>query len=72
MTLSRSMSMANGYYENAILEYDEAIDAFDKAIEINPEYAGAWNNKGVALKLIGRTKESDAAYAKAKEPGYSD
>jgi tetratricopeptide (TPR) repeat protein len=29
--------------------YDEAIQAYDKAIEINPQYADAWNNKEKAL-----------------------
>ena len=28
---------------------DEAIKAYDKAIEINPHNSNAWNNKGVAL-----------------------
>ena len=28
---------------------DEALKAYDKAIEINPQNADAWNNKGVAL-----------------------
>ena len=30
-------------------KYDEAIKAFDKAIEINPKYSAAWDNKGVFL-----------------------
>ena len=29
--------------------YDEAIQAYSKAIEINPNYAEAWVNKGYAL-----------------------
>ncbi len=27
-------------------KYDEAIEALDKAIEINPDFAEAWYNKG--------------------------
>ena len=27
-------------------KYNEAIKAYDKAIEINPHYSYAWNNKG--------------------------
>ena len=52
-------------------KYDEAIQAYDKAIEINPQYADAWNNKGNALNKLGRTTESNAAFTKAKELGYS-
>jgi hypothetical protein len=31
----------------------------------------AWTNKGNALNVFGRTTEADAAFAKAKEQGYS-
>ena len=31
-------------------KYDEAIKAFDKAIELNPKHAIAWNSKGNTLK----------------------
>jgi Flp pilus assembly protein TadD len=46
---------------------DEAIRAFDRAIEINSQNVDAWHNKGVTLKLLGRTTEADAAFAKVKE-----
>jgi Flp pilus assembly protein TadD len=52
-------------------KYNDTIKAFDKAIEIEPQYALAWYNKGVALKLLDRTTEADAAFAKAKELGYT-
>ena len=48
-------------------KYDEAIQAYDQAIQLKPNYDTAWYNKGVALKALGRTNESDAAFAKAKE-----
>ena len=48
-------------------KYDEAIQAYDQAIQLKPNYDNAWYNKGVALKALGRTNESDAAFAKAKE-----
>ena len=31
-------------------EYVEAVQAYDKAIELNPSFAVAWYNKGRALK----------------------
>jgi tetratricopeptide (TPR) repeat protein len=50
--------------------YIEAIQAYDEAIKIDPQYAKAWYNKGITLKSLGRTTEADAAFAKAKELGY--
>jgi len=47
--------------------YEEALQAFDKAIELDPQYADAWNNKGVALYELGRYKEALQAYDKAIE-----
>lgn len=52
-------------------KYDEAIQCFDNATEIDSLDAAAWYNKGVALNKLGRTAESDAAFAKAKELGYT-
>ena len=50
-------------------KYDEAVKAFDRAIEINPQDSAAWKNKGVTLKALGKTKEADAAFARARELG---
>lgn len=47
--------------------FDEAIKAFDKAIELKPDYAKAYNNKGIALKNIGKFDEAIKAYDKAIE-----
>ena len=35
---------AIGYYVSE--EYEDAIECFDKAIEIKPDFADAWNSKG--------------------------
>jgi len=54
--------------------YVEAVNAYDKAIELSPEIglikAYAWQGKGNALKASGRQAEAVAAFAKAKELGY--
>ncbi len=50
--------------------FDEAIQAYDKAIQLRPDNGIPWAYKGDALKAIGRTNESDTAYAKAKELGF--
>jgi tetratricopeptide (TPR) repeat protein len=54
-------------------KYDEAIQAYDKAIELNPEYSD-WYHKGIALASQGKHDEAIQAYDKAIElnPKYSD
>jgi tetratricopeptide (TPR) repeat protein len=52
-------------------KYGEAIKCLDEAIRLDPNYASAWHNKGVALEALGRSSEADAAFAKAKEMGYT-
>jgi tetratricopeptide (TPR) repeat protein len=55
-------------------EYSEAIEWYDKAIEINPNYVDAWNNKGIALEYSGKHKEAIEYYDKALQldPKYVD
>jgi tetratricopeptide (TPR) repeat protein len=54
-------------------EYNEAIEAYDMAIELNQSYAEAWNNKGSALSDLGKYSEAEKAYRKAVEitPNYA-
>ena len=53
-------------------ESDEAIKAYDKAIEINPKYSEAWNNKGNALYNQTKFDEAIKAYNKAIEINLSN
>ena len=47
------------------------IDAYDEALEIDGKYAGAWNNKGLALGSLGKDHESVECYDKVlKIDGY--
>ena len=48
------------YYKKG--EHDRAISDYDRAIEINPRYAGAYYNKALACEKDGRTKEAIEAY----------
>lgn len=48
-------------------EHEVAIKAYDKAIEINPENADAWYNKGFALYELGKYEEATKAYDTARE-----
>ena len=47
--------------------YQEALNAFDNAIEIDPNNSEAWVGKGEALRIIGRNQESIDAFNKAIE-----
>ncbi|MDI6704493.1 MAG: tetratricopeptide repeat protein, partial [bacterium] len=47
--------------------HKEAIKAFEKAIEINPQYAEAWVNKGFCLGELGIDEEAIKAFEKAIE-----
>ena len=54
---------SNGYYQEAIKQYDEAI-------RLNPQFGEAYSNRGVAYDRIGKSIEAERDYAKAKELGY--
>jgi len=43
----------------------EAIECYDKALDINPGYADAWYNKGLALYDLGRRGEAIECFDKA-------
>jgi tetratricopeptide (TPR) repeat protein len=51
---------------------DEAIKAFDKAIEINPQNSKAWNNKGLLLSNLNKSDEAIKAFDKAIEINPQD
>lgn len=45
--------------------WKEAIYRWERAVEIDPEYAQAWNNLGIGYEQDGRFDEALAAYEKA-------
>ncbi len=45
--------------------YEEALEAFEKAIELNPKNADAWSGKGNVLPWLKRYEEALKAYEKA-------
>jgi tetratricopeptide (TPR) repeat protein len=47
--------------------HEEAITCYDKAIEIDPQYADAYLNKGNPLSALGRKEEAIKCYDKAIE-----
>ncbi len=48
-------------------KYNESIEAYDRAIDLNQSYAEAWNHKGNALYDLGKKEEAIRAYRKAIE-----
>ncbi len=68
--------MGNSLSDMAKDRYEKAIQSYDKALELDPDFTGleAQLNKAGALEELGRHNESlveaDEAYAKAKELGY--
>jgi Flp pilus assembly protein TadD len=46
--------------------YDKAITDHTKAIELNPNNAQAYNDRGDVYSIVGKNKEAEADYAKAK------
>lgn len=54
---------ANNFYKQQ--KYDEAIQYYDKALEIDPTDSGALNNKAIALKNLQKYDEALGYYDKA-------
>ena len=42
---------------NRLCKYAEAVNAYDRATELDPEDAATWNKKGIILKLLGRIQK---------------
>ena len=57
-----------GYYFNTIdKDFLQAIVCYDQALDIKPDYADAWNNKGISLANLKRYEEAVACYDRALE-----
>ena len=51
---------------------EEAIQAFDKAIEIDPQFAMAWNNKGDALNSLAGKKKQLCVIRRLQNWGHNE
>lgn len=45
--------------------FNDSVQAYDKAIEMNPQFAEAFNNKGIDLGLLGRYDDALKALSNA-------
>lgn len=54
--------------------YNLALDEFNTAIKVNPQFATAYNNAGKVLQLQGKLDEAESSYYKAIkiEPKFAD
>lgn len=64
--------LANGYYEAGKL--DDAVTAYQKAIQLNPAYDAAYANLGAVYYAQQKLTQAEEAYAKANalSPGDAD
>jgi tetratricopeptide (TPR) repeat protein len=58
-------------------KYEQALEYFNKSIELEPSIAEIWFHKGDALMALNRENDAKAAYAEAKNltlvwPGGED
>ena len=56
-----------GNFLGMIGQMDKAIEAYSKAIELNPAYAGVYNNRGIAYNKTGKSAPAIADFNKAIE-----
>ena len=54
--------------------YDDAFKSYDSALELDPGFADAWNNKGLTLVSLEKYQDAISCYDKALEldPGFAD
>jgi tetratricopeptide (TPR) repeat protein len=53
----------NTLYE--LKNYDRALQSYEQALKIRPEYDDAWRGKGDVLQALGENKDAIASYEKA-------
>jgi len=57
------------YREN---RYEEAIAAFDQALEVDPSHAYAWHDRGICLRALEKNEEAVESIARALELAPTD
>lgn len=62
-----------GFALHSLMLYDEAIECYDKALQIEPNLAFIWNNKGIALHNLKKYGDAIKCYDRAIEidPSYT-
>jgi serine/threonine protein kinase len=52
-------------------KYKEGLAAYEQAIRLDPNFAAAYNGKGNVLTNLGKSREAEQAYEKARQLGYT-
>ena len=60
-------ALGKGLAHDDLGKYDEGIECYDKALEIDGKYVTAWYNKGISLHDLGRYEEAIESFDKALE-----
>jgi len=50
------------YYKHG--KFQEALQSFDRVLEIEPDHVGAWNGRGICLKELGRYEEAIQCFSR--------
>ena len=55
-------------------QFEKALEAYNEAIRLSPDFFPAWFNKGVSLSKLGRNEEATEAFTQALriDPNDSD
>lgn len=56
-----------GQFQLNLEEYDLAVSEFTKSIELNPNFADAYERRGLAYFKMDMQEEAEQDFAKAKE-----
>ncbi len=56
--------------QDNVLEHEKQQQNFAEAIRLNPEYAMAYYNRGVAWGELSEDEKAEADFAKAQELGF--